>query len=717
MTKNRKISAVSVLIPLMMIFAIFMMPGCDGLFNDGDNTGKDDKNKKIGEITGTITLTDIPATGRPKVTIRAGIDATGLSYDSEMSEISLGGVTGTQATLNWSIPVYENEEIPPYAFFSLYITPLGTTSSLHIILTNPVDPESMIGIPENHVVGFLGTYSIGTTVLSGNINVNHNGTPVPRVEIRAYADIDGESIGFVSLTSPAVNAPWTLVVPSFSAPTDLVLEIRGWDNSWNNLFEKIFTSDLLTNVSANKSGININLGDVAESGDGKTITITNIPEAYYDMYYINAYLILSLDDLDSEASPLAYGYGVVDNTSMTLELLTSITDEPWTGTGSYYVVVSFTQYGPPSSSYVSKNQVSFATNPTVNLSTDFDEFFTSGEEGKTITITNIPGEYIDTHEINVYLFEANTNIIIGSSYFSSAYGYNYADNSSVTVELYEPVSYDLWTGTGSYYVVVSFEDYVSPSDFYISKNKVSFTENPTINFSADFVKYNDFTPPGDTVTLIEDIWESGYLSSSDPIKWYSFNVQKDANYEIFVNDSDWDDDYNKADVLIDIYLNGVKIRNRLDIGFLDHGDFTVDASGTVHVRVYLVDFDSSGSFDIGYNTSGYRANLEWPLTNYTWKSGNFEHSDVVYFSFQAETGKTYNIWWDDFDIYDTRIDVQVSVYLSNNSLFEDVDISTDDIFVTGQGKVIIAVTPRDSANKSGENFEVAFSTNGTRPDK
>ena len=678
-------------------------------------TLKSTHGNKIGEITGTITLTNIPATGRPKVSIRAGIDAAGISYDSDICEISLSGVPSsqTQAELNWAIPVYENEELPPRARFGLIVTPQGTTSSMYIDIYHS-SQGSEINIPANRVVGNLGTYSIGTIVLSGTINVKVAGSAVPQVEMSACSAIERIPLGgYTSLSSPGTNSPWAMVLPSIEVGTGVgvVLEITGLDNSWNTLFNTLFRSDLLTNVTSNVSGININLGDI------KTITVTNIPDAYYDDYYIYVSLFSSKDDIDVENNTI-FGSKDVYDSSLTLSFLDN-EYKAWTGSGSYYVVVSFAMYGSASTYYVSKAPVNFATSPTVNFDTDFD----NGErefEGKNITITNIPNKYQDgTYEINVYLFESNTNIII-NGFNTSAYGYNYIDGSSMTVELYEPVFYDLWTGTGSYYVVVSFADYYSPLENFISNNKVSFTENPTINFNTELQKYDDFAPPVNTVILDKNIWESGYLSYNEPVVWYRFEVEKNKDYEIFINDSDWDNDYYKADVLMDIYLNGVKIKSRLDIGFdYNTGDFTADESGTVHVRVYLVDFDSSGSFDIGYNTSGDRSKLEWPLTGFLWMSGNFEHSDVVFFSFQAEAGKTYNIWWEDFDTDEDKIDVKVSVYLitstGETTICEDEGVSTNDISFKGPGYVLIAVTALDPGDAISENFEIAYSTDGKKP--
>jgi len=353
------------------------------------------------------------------------------------------------------------------------------------------------------------------------------------------------------------------------------------------------------------------LKEAAGSKIGNTLTITDIQEAYFE-HRINVFLISSTNDLYSEVLPPVSGYyGNVDNSSITLELFSSITEEPWTGTGSYYVYVSLSSQDYENIfSYVSKNKVTFGTNPSINFSTGFNVF--NWGEGKTITITNLPDIYFD-NKFNVYLFQSNTNILI-NDYFSSAYGYGEVDSLLKKLELFSPSSDDPWTETGSYYVVVSFEYFTYSFDYYISRNKVNCEANPAdMNFKTDFVKYNDFTPTA-TVPLVENIWASGNLSYSEPIKWYSFSVQNDTDYEIFINDYDWDT--SKADVVIEIYLNGVKIRDELDIGYFDTGEFIASESGTVHVRVYPYGPESFSdiidSFDIGYSTSRDRDDLEWP---------------------------------------------------------------------------------------------------------
>jgi len=259
----------------------------------------------IGEITGIITLTNIPAANRPTVHIQAAIDGAGLPYESEMSEISLSGVPGneTEATVSWAIPVYENEEIPQYAYFSLIITPVGTTSSLRIPLMNPDDYDSLIDIPENYDIGFLGTYNIGTVVLSGTITVDIDGTPVPRVAIRAHIYFEDGDLGYTALTNPGANAPWSMVIRSSEEQQSIKFSINGLSNNWSTLFGEHYTPNPeIYALNSNISGININLGTISRGdylGDlSGTITLTDIKNPKQTVY-INAGAVYSEIDLSA----------------------------------------------------------------------------------------------------------------------------------------------------------------------------------------------------------------------------------------------------------------------------------------------------------------------------------------------------------------------------------------------------------------------------------
>ena len=303
--------------------------------NPGENPGEN-PDGRIGEITGTITLTNIPATNRPKVSIRAGIDGAGVSYDSGLSEISLSGVPSnqTEATVNWSIPVYEDEWIPSYAHFSLSITPAGTTNPLYIQIT-PEDGWA-IEIPENHVVGFLGTYSIAAVVLSGTINVNLDGDRVPVVQIRAYSYTELDMVGFAELKSPAANTPWTIVIPSYPNQHEIFFEVTGLRNSWAELFEEVYLPDpRIFAQNSNVSGININLGTKSRGtklGDLKgTITLTDIKTprqtVYIDTYYNSS--VISLSGVSGTQATLNWSVPVYSddyydgNVIITLEVLES----------------------------------------------------------------------------------------------------------------------------------------------------------------------------------------------------------------------------------------------------------------------------------------------------------------------------------------------------------------------------------------------------------
>jgi len=158
--------------------------------------------KKIGEITGTITLTDIPHPATTKVYISCF--RWGSKWWSANRKIDISEVTGTSATLNWSLPVYESFGFDLQSTFQIIVL-LG---DLLQVYTVPV-PTGMIISGANANVGDLGTVSVKGVTLSGTIIVTHNGQPVPYVEI--HADFPGWGrLGSTSLYSPEPNTPWSI---------------------------------------------------------------------------------------------------------------------------------------------------------------------------------------------------------------------------------------------------------------------------------------------------------------------------------------------------------------------------------------------------------------------------------------------------------------------------------------------------------------------------
>jgi len=463
-------------------------------------TKPDDPNENTKNIRGTITLTNIPATNRPKVSIQANLDGAGRSlsfdfesydsgsYNSEMSEISLSGVTGPEAELNWSIPVSENEYVPEYVFFSLYITPAGTTSSLRIDLENN-SSYGVIDIPEDRDVGDLGTYSIGTVVLSGTINVNVGGDLVPRVQIRAYSYTEDlySSIGYVELTSPAADAPWTMVIPSYPDQHSLYFTIMCLRSNWAELFQDVYVPNPpILAQNSNIPGINIDLGPISRGdklGDlSGTITLTDIKNPKQTVY-IDTYYNSSMIDLS----------GVSD------------------------------------------------TQATLNWSVPIYE--------------------------NDYYF----------------------DSANITLEVLE-------SGSSK-----SFTIYLG--DYYFDLD--------TLDTPIDLGTVSLWNPevPRNTTPLTANTWVNGEIGDNGGIDWYTISVTS-GTYYLWWND-DWEGNGTKtADIFVDVYRgtpeNLTMIWSNEDSAWSSPLSFTANSTGTVYVRVTPYD---SGTYGIVYSTANTRPAL------------------------------------------------------------------------------------------------------------
>jgi hypothetical protein len=221
--------------------------------------------QQIGEISGTITLTDVPSPA-PKVSISVGNIDNGNWWHSngsyhwwnDSNQIDLSSDNYTN--LSWSIPIYEDDRFSPSnGNFTLHVS-LADNSLDFFWIDIPITPY--ISSVKTEGIN-LGTVSLKSITLSGTINITHNGQPVQYAWINAWTT-DMQLIGFTHLDSPAANAPWTMTISAINS--DVTFDVSGSGNDkWH------FDRDNLSPVnvqSQDKSGIAINIGDI------RTITLS-----------------------------------------------------------------------------------------------------------------------------------------------------------------------------------------------------------------------------------------------------------------------------------------------------------------------------------------------------------------------------------------------------------------------------------------------------------
>ena len=282
-------------------------------FEKGEITGggqddDDERGKRIGQISGTITLTGIPYP-KPHRVYMIGRSSNSDWY-SYGSRISLDWVNGsTAANIAWTIPLYENDrtgsmkdqsgtkEVTLY----LYIEPTESDSNRGFSINLIGGTKTLNFSDKNNIVaGDLGTANIGRVRLSGTIMINNGGQPVPRVTITAD-DPDGAPAGFGSILveSPAVTgAAWEMFIPVQNGNA-VTFSVNGYDPSTHGwIFRKSGIAPPGTASVSNQpiSGINLNIGDISVGGLSGTVTFTNMLDLSsfgiaVDAYYIvvNAY--------------------------------------------------------------------------------------------------------------------------------------------------------------------------------------------------------------------------------------------------------------------------------------------------------------------------------------------------------------------------------------------------------------------------------------------
>ena len=242
--------------------------------------GGGNQSEKIGEITGTITLTGISSPAqRVYISVEGRDDNYYNWWNSSSSRINMNNVTGTTATLSWSIPVYENNGFfPSIGMFRLSVTPAGSSQNNDYRITIPTQPYINSA---NADVGSLGTVNIQSVTLSGTLNVTYGGNPVPGVRIDVYkVDQQGGGdnwLGNTSLSPSGATTSWSITIAALDASTEIYFYIMGYPNAQANweqlLFEEWFDPDPPIYVhNQNVQGITLIVGNIPNLFDPVSVT-------------------------------------------------------------------------------------------------------------------------------------------------------------------------------------------------------------------------------------------------------------------------------------------------------------------------------------------------------------------------------------------------------------------------------------------------------------
>jgi hypothetical protein len=270
-------------------------------FEEKENTGSGqspDRGEQIGQITGTITLTNIPDPKPSWVSI-VGRDSN-YNWRSYDSQIKLDGISGsTAANIAWTIPLYENDSNGSLkdqsgtkeVYFRLYVQPAGSNNGFEITIEGTKSLN--LNDKNNIVAGNLGTVSIASVKLSGTITVNDGGQPIPSVSIQIYTPNGNSTIGSAWLESPAVTgAAWETFIPVQNG-NPVTFSVYGYDspNGGNRVFSKSGIAPSETASVSNQAigNIKLDIGDISVGRLSGTVSFTSLPNPPPYEIFVQAY--------------------------------------------------------------------------------------------------------------------------------------------------------------------------------------------------------------------------------------------------------------------------------------------------------------------------------------------------------------------------------------------------------------------------------------------
>ena len=161
------------------------------------------------------------------------------------------------------------------------------------------------------------------------------------------------------------------------------------------------------------------------------------------------------------------------------------------------------------------------------------------------------------------------------------------------------------------------------------------------------------TNPGSTtanaVLLIDSVYTDGNLTAGGTM-WFYFNATSGIDHDIFWDDSDGGSGTYTCDLLVSAYREDALTSYFLDddYGYTTPRTMTAVATEKVYVKVEGYDSSESGTFSVksvSKPVAGPSNAIQ--LTNSSYSIGSITAGGSQWFYFNAVSGVTYDIYWDD----------------------------------------------------------------------
>jgi hypothetical protein len=480
-------------------------------------------------------------------------------------------VTGSSATLNWSIPIFESNHFTAgETNFQLWVVPSGANNGFVVDI-----PDSKnVSEPPNANLGSLGSVSITIITLSGTINVSYHGETVPFVRITAQTESWWSY--WTELSSPAANAPWSITMLAFDSPAEISFRIAGYSNDMELLFEKDIYPSSTTNVS-NKdiSGITLTIQTITLSGtidvsyDGNPVP--NVEISVYTPFEIGSTYL---------SSPGT-------NAPWAIEILGF--DSP---TEIIIKVTGFSNNGDTLFERDIPTTVSNQNIPGISLNAAIQTITLSG----TLNVT-YGGELVPQVRIGILIGDQWIDTISLSSPSTDA-------PWSITIPAFDSPTEINFRIFGYYNDEVLFAEDISPSSPIIVSNQ----NRANISLNVGNLT-NPFFNPVNVIPLSVNTWVTRELTNPDAADWYTIQMSAGQSYYIWWNDRRDGNSTKTADVMVRAYhSNGAEIFDE-DNGWNSPQQFYAEVNRTIYFKVYPFPDppaelgESTGTYAIAYSTS------------------------------------------------------------------------------------------------------------------
>ena len=231
--------------------------------------------------------------------------------------------------------------------------------------------------------------------------------------------------------------------------------------------------------------------------------------------------------------------------------------------------------------------------------------------------------------------------------------------------------------------------------------------------------------PQTSTTIILNQWVEGEITASTSVIWYSFTSSSSGNHFFWWNDSNQGNNSKTLDISVSVFRDTEAAPfHNVDSGWYSSQQLSLTLNETIYIRVMPKVAGGTGSFSLVCTATNTRPFITpagtTPLTENQWIDGSITSGTggETWYTFTAEAGTPYYIWWNDSEQGNNfkNLNVSVSAFSSDGTiLLQNTNsgwTTSQSITPSAEGTVYIRVSASSVATGT---FGIVYSTDNTRP--